>query len=257
MKEKDSGAIKAAKELIKMRLPKADYNAFVFKLKKGHTLMLKSKFTFVDENGSRAQVRYVSDMNSIFVDEQDNSMPVKLNTINLRPSTTITERLLTHYLLIHPKYGKEFTLIDPAGEAEKELQSIDKFDEVWGEVRAQPVETLRGLNILLTPVSVGALASMSIAELKLPLRNLTKKDPEAMQEALKSPIIKPLYMYHIASALDIIRFMPKRGAIIWVDTDKEICKVPINEEPGVFFARMMLTSDFAKVKEMLEDRINK
>lgn len=256
MDEPKISAKRIAEAIIKERMPMNYDGQAVIKLKHGYGLMLKPKFTFIDKYSRRVPVRYAQDFNSIFVEDQDDTEPVKLSLIKLHKSKLITDKVLLSYLLLHPDFGTRFELIDPLGEAKKELERLEVFDDVWDKVRSSELHVLRGLAILLTTIDVSTISQMLAPELKMFLRKVAQKDPLSVQDALKDPILKPLYAYHVAVALGVVKYFPKRGGIYWVDSDTEICQVPVSEDPGVYFARMLLTSDFAKVKEMLEHKIN-
>jgi hypothetical protein len=246
----------SAKNLIKERRPAVDSGMAVFALNKGINLLISPKFTFIDSEGNRTHVRYAQDQNSIFVDEQVEIDPIKLSRIVLNEKTVIKDSLLMDFLLINPSFGKLYKLIDPAGEAKKEMDRVSKFDDVWDSVRQLSLENTKALNLLLNDVSLSQMANTTMPELRLSIRKIAEKDPERVQEAMADPVLETLYLYHMGIALDVIKYLPRREVVIWTDSQKELCKVPTNKEPSMFVARQLLTDDFLKARELLETKLN-
>jgi len=255
-----STGIKKAKEIIESRRPKNLNRPTVFSLKKkrGVYRFLQPVFTFVDEEGNRVKVRYIKDQNSIFADEQkfDDLETIKLENIPLKEHNEVKDPLLRDFLLLHPSFGKSYILVDPEGEAEQRLKKIEAFDEVWDKVRSMSSEELKGLIMLLTGKSLTSLTGQSNSELRLLVRGIAEQDPQRVSEALNSQEIKTLYLYHTAVALGYLKYIPHREVVIWTDTQKELCKVPTNRDPGMWVAKQLLTDDFLSAKEILEKQIN-
>ncbi len=249
-------AITTAKKLIKERQPAVDSGMTVFALVKGVTLMVNPKFTYIDDDGNRTHIRYAKDQNSIFVDEQVEIDPIKMQHITLSEKNVITDKVLQNYLLLHPGFGILYKLIDPAGEAVKEMDRVSQFDEVWDAVRQLSQENTKALNLLLTDTPLSAMANTTLPELRLSIRKIAERDPERVKEALEDPVLKTLYLYHMGTALGVIKFLPRREVVLWTDSQKELCKVPVNKDPGMFVARQLLTDDFLKARELLEQKLN-
>lgn len=249
-------SMKSAELLLKARRPEKDLGASVFELMRGVSRTLKPKFIFVDKEGNKTGVRYSSTLNSIFEVEQDNYDVVRLEHITLNQQTVIYDKLLRDYLLLHPSYGKMFRLVDPVRVAKQALERTDTFDEIWFEVRGLADDKLKSLLLLLTPTSLSKLSSMERPELRYMARLITERKPGDVKEALSDPILETLHLYHMGVGLDVIKYVPRRGAVVWGDSDKEICKVPANKEPSTFLARAMLTDEYLKVRELLEQKLN-
>lgn len=253
----DRGA--AAKEnamaLLESRRPSVDYGGDVFVLKTGVKCLISPKMVFTDKTGNKTKIRYHQSFNSIFEDEQDDE-GVRLTRIPLNKKTVITDPLLRDYLLLRQEFGKAYELIDPAKNAKLHLEQLETFDTVWDSVRDQTTEGLKSLNLMLTNMTLTQMSTMTVPELKLSLRAIAEKNPGRVKEALADPIIKTLYLYHMGVSLGEIKYMPRREAVVWTDSNQDLCKVPINKDPGLHTARLLLTDEYLSAREMLEKKIN-
>ena len=259
MAKKTNGTpLQNAKKVIQDRRPAVESNMSVFRLKGGHTLLVRPKFMYKDENGGKVKVRYSDQFDSIFVDEQDDGgEPVKLERIPLSATNTLHDPLLRDYLLLHPDYGRKFYLVDKEGDAQRDLEKIDKFDSVWDEVRKLEDHQLRALTMMLIPsMAISEINKALPSRLRLMLREIASKNPEDVKDVLQDPILNTIYLYHMGVALDIIKFSPKREAVLWTDSGQELCKVPVNKDPGLHTARQLLTDEYLKAKELLESKLN-
>lgn len=248
-------SMKSAEQLLKERTPKATGDT-VFALKQGVSLIIKPKFTFVDSKGNKTGIRYGRNLNTIFEDAQHDYDTIRLEHITLEQNTIVRDPNLRDFLLLHPLYGKKFSVVDPVASAESALKKYEVFDEVWDDVRAMNVEQLKSLLLLLTPTTLSALADATLPVLRMSVRVIAEKNPDSVREAIADPTLETLYLYHMASALDVIKYYPRRESIVWVDSGKEICKVPTNKEPSTHLARLMLEDDYLKVRELIEQKLN-
>lgn len=249
-------SLKSADKVLKERRPESDASVAIFELLRGVNLVLKPKFVFVDSGGNKTGIRYSSTLNSIFEVDQHEYDTIRLEHITLNQQTVVRDKLLRDFLLIHPHYGKRFRLVDPVRVAKAALYKTDLFDEVWFEVRALADDKLKSLLLLLTPATLAGLSALSRPELRYTARLITEKSPSEVKEAMADPILDTLHLYHMGVGLDVIKYNSRRGAIVWCDSDKEICKIPANKEPSTFLARAMLTDEYLKVRELLEQKLN-
>ncbi len=248
--------IKNAKELIDSRRPASDLGYVAFELRKGTSLLLNPKFVFTDREGNRIRVRYLRGFNSIFVDEQQLTEEVKLEYISLETQNTTRSRQLIDFLLLHPGFGSLYNLIDPAGEARREISRIEVFDDLWDRVRALELQRLKSVNLMLTNLALTQINQMSEAELRLNIRTIISRNPESVAEALDDPVLDTLYLYHLGTELGLVKYSPVRGAVLWTDSNEELVKIPVNKDPGLYTAKMLLTDDLLKARELLEGRIH-
>lgn len=252
-----ANAVKSANAYLEDARPKVDTGEAMFALKKGVNLLVPPKFTYTDKEGNKTKVRYVRDQNTIFADKQvDSGDGVVLEQIILNEKNVIKDPLLRDYLLLYPAINKRYELIDPAGQAQKEMDRLSKFDTVWDQVRQLSLESTKALNLLLTDTKLSSMANSTMPELRLSIRNVALKDPDKVAEALADPKLETLYLYHMGIALGVIKYAPKREAVLWADSQKDLCKVPVNKDPAMWVARQLLTDDYLQSKELLETKIN-
>lgn len=252
----DESAVKEAKALIDSRRPKLDGVHF-FKLINGSYRMISPKFTFTSSDGVKVKIRYNKEFNTIFEDDQDNGgYPVKTQYIVLDKHNQVSDKALIDFLLLHPVFGKGYTVVDPAGNAEKELRVLEAFDDVWDKVRSLTEEQLKALILLLMPSKLVDINNKTIAELRLMIRHKAQTDTQEVAESLESPLLRTLYLYHMALELGEIKYDKKSGYIIWTDNKKEIIRIPEDKDPGMVVARALLQEDNIRIRELLEEKIN-
>lgn len=250
-------ARKSALKTINERLPSIDYEANTFKLLKGKQRIVRPKFIYKSEKGNKIPIRYSKTENSIFADEQ--AEPVNLEYINFDQQLVVRDKNLLHFMLLHPQYGKLWKLNDPNKDAEQELDKVSRFDQVWDSLRQLDDQTLIGVYLMLPETGRHTLEGLSQKPrtlLLMGLRKIAESQPDKVREVLEDPVLKTLYMYHMAVGIGILQYIPRREAIVWTDSKKEVCKVPVNKDPGMHLARLLLTDDFVQARELLEQQLN-
>ena len=110
--------------------------------------------------------------------------------------------------------------------------------------------------MLIPSMAISEVNKALPSRLRLMLREIASKNPEDVKDVLQDPILNTIYLYHMGVALDIIKFSPKREAVLWTDSGQELCKVPVNKDPGLHTARQLLTDEYLKAKELLESKLN-
>lgn len=257
-KKTEQTAISEATELIKSRRPLKPERGATFRLKGLFMIHVKPRFTYVSPSGKKELVRYSKNENSIFVSEQvgyDEDTGSKNHTIVLNKNTNITDPLLRDFLLLHPHYGRYWELYDPEREYKNKLALIDAFDDVWFKVKDLSVSEMRALLYFMSPSPYISVDTMDKAELKVSLRNITEANPTAMKNALSNPRVKNLYLYHLGTSLKELMYDEHSGEIKWASSGKAICKVPASQKPGMYFAELVSTQEYADVLVELEKRL--
>lgn len=249
-------AIDAAKKIIKDRLPLHKKGTATFRLLNSLSFLISPKFYFRDSEGKRVLVRYTRQSNSIFAEQQDDvDGEIELRRISLKESTLIDDPNLRDFLLLHPWYGKYWELVDKQKDAKLELDRIERFDEIYGKVRKDlSEEQLKSLYMLLIPeTQPQSVSSMTTPELRIGIRKIAENKPEKVEKAMASPLLKTLYVYHMAEALKVLAFDPQSGVVKWVESDKELCKVPVDKDPAMYVAQLLTMDEHVSALE----RINK
>jgi hypothetical protein len=254
--ERDELGIVELKSLAKSRMPKHEVGYYVFMLNSGRAHIMKPKAIVTSKSGVKIRLRYSKDSNSIFELEQEtDGVEPMLEHIMLGESNTITDASLVEYLLIHPDYGKNYVIYDGAGSAEKELEAFDEFDDVWDKVRALSLEEMKAMLMLDTGRGLSEINKIAPSEIKLALRKKSESNTKGMTELLASPLLKPIYMYNMGLTLGYIKYT-KAGTVIWADSQRELCKVPANQDPAKHVARFLTQDENLGVYELLTEKIN-
>lgn len=251
-----TSAMQEAKELIASLLPDTPSGEYVFKLKTGVAWMFPPKFTYYSkQNNSRVNVRYVATENSIFEVEQSGD-DVLLEQIELSQHLVVRDKLLASWLVLNPHFGKKYTVFDPIGDAEKEYQSIEQFDEVWSEVRNKTDEQKRTLAVRCSNKSMTEVNKMTEKQLSLLLRSECVANAKRVSDFMNDPLMETLYLVSMADALKEIKYNKATGGLCWSSNGREICKIPAGKDPIMYLAKMLLEDQYLNVREELDKLTN-
>lgn len=247
-----------AKEVIAERLKGYNTsNGVLFKLKNRREVYIKPKFTFDTPSGQKCKVRYLRDEGSIFVSDQiDVPDDVTLEMIGISQHLVANSKNLQEFLVLNKAFNKVYEIHDPEQIARLEEEKTEAFDSVWYKVREKKREDLKALYMLASGAKISDLKDLSTSEMKMDLRHITEKDPEKMREYLESRLLRPLYLYHYSMEMGDIKLDALTNDIVWTDSKKKICTVPVDADPAKFFAKLMLEDDYLPVREKLEELAN-
>ena len=226
------------------------------------TYVLQSKSTkrkpllwFDEELGYNREMRYASNQNSIFVDEQDKN--AILEHVIFEEGVLFVSRTnqpLQKFLsLYHPKKNIVYAERDQVKEAKEELVSI--------ETEMQALNTAVSLEIdqaeaILRVEKGSSVSNMSSAEIKRDLYLFARQNPVLFLELVNDENVVLRNLAIKAKELNIISLSQDQRSFSWASTNRKLMEIPFDENPYSAFAAWLKTDEGVEVYKSIQKRVN-
>ena len=210
-------------------------------------------------------IKHCPNEKSLYVDQQSKHSVVEpiifVNGIYHVPK----KRAQTQdFLLMHPSRGIIFELVDEGKDAQELLDVEDLILDMKAEVRKRAkkeggIEEIRVLVGVLTN-DVAHAAQMSAPELKVAMYDLIESNYERFlnddgeisifddTEITRTAIAQHAFLSGVVS------LSPDAKQVIWGDTKKPICSIPIGKAHEEYFAQFLGTEDGVLVAKEIDKR---
>jgi len=226
------------------------------------TYVLQSKSTrkkpmlwFDEEKGINREMRYSSNQNSIFMDEQDNNAILEHiifeDGVLFVPKTNQPlQKLLSLY---HPKKGYVYEEKDEVAEAKEQLVSIETEMEALNTAISIDIEQAEAI----LRVELGSqVSNMSSSEIKRDLYLFAKRNPVLFLNLVKDDNVGLRNTAIKAVELGIIKLSQDQRSFSWASNDKKLMEVPFDENPYSAFAAWLKTDEGVEVYKSIQKKIN-
>jgi hypothetical protein len=256
---KESVAAKVI-ESVKIKERKVDEerqnHIYVLSKKNGKTFFLRSAgFTIYDEeNKSRREVRYCSNEQSIFVDEQGSFVmrePVKFSDGMI--TVTYDNPALIEFLERHPDNekngGTTFRKLVKEKTSEKELDTAFLEADVIALIKNSSVTDLYPM-----AMHYGVTTEQSAKDTKADLLRIGRSRPQEFLSIYNSPTTKLKAMVKTAHEYNIITLKPE--AIYWFDSQAVIIQNPQGKRPEETMAAFLTSDNGLAVLEEIQKQLN-
>jgi hypothetical protein len=209
---------------------------------------------FDESTGTQREIRYATNQNSCFVDEQkgeiilghiifeDGALVVPKEKQNL-------QKLLS---IFHPKKSIIYNELEPMKVAEDELDKINF--EIDALNLAKDIE-IDHAEAILRVEKGSRVADMSSKEIKRDLLLMAKKNPEAFlaiandeNVGLRNTAIK-------AVELGIIKLSQDQRTFHWGSNDRKLMTVPFDENPYSAMAAFFKTDEGVEIFRTIEKKL--
>jgi hypothetical protein len=226
------------------------------------TYVLQSKSTrkkpmlwFDEEKGINREMRYSSNQNSIFMDEQDNNAILEHiifeDGVLFVPKTNQPlQKLLSLY---HPKKGYVYEEKDEVAEAKEQLVSIETEMEALNTAISIDIEQAEAI----LRVELGSqVSNMSSSEIKRDLYLFAKRNPVLFLNLVKDDNVGLRNTAIKAVELGVIKLSQDQRSFSWASNDKKLMEVPFDENPYSAFAAWLKTDEGVEVYKSIQKKIN-
>ena len=226
------------------------------------TYVLQSKSTrrkpmlwFDEEKGINREMRYASNQNSIFMDEQDNNAILQHiifeDGVLFVPKTNQPlQKLLSLY---HPKKGYVYEEKDEVAEAKEQLVSIETEMEALNTAISIDIEQAEAI----LRVELGSqVSNMSSSEIKRDLYLFARKNPALFLNLVKDDNVGLRNTAIKAVELGIIKLSQDQRNFSWASNDRKLMEVPFDENPYSAFAAWLKTDEGVEVYKSIQKKIN-
>ena len=200
-------------------------------------------------------MRYASNQNSIFVDEQDSNAILEHiifenGVLHVPKTNQPLQQLLSLY---HPKKGYVYKERDDRKDEEEQLVSIETEMDALNTAVTLDIEQAEAI----LRVEIGSTVdAMSSAEIKRDLYIFAKKDPVLFLELVTDENVMLRNTAIKACELKIISLSQDQRTFEWVSTGRKLMEVPFDENPYSAFAAWLKTDEGVEVYKSIQKRIN-
>ena len=209
---------------------------------------------FDESTGTQREIRYATNQNSPFVDEQKGE--VILGHIIFEEGALVVpkekqnlQKLLSLY---HPKKGIIYNELEPMKVAEDELDQINF--EIDALNLAKNIE-IDHAEAILRVEKGSRVSEMSSKEIKRDLLLMAKKNPQAFlaiandeNVGLRNTAIK-------AVELGIIKLSQDQRTFHWGSNDRKLMTVPFDENPYSAMAAFFKTDEGVEIFKTIEKKL--
>jgi hypothetical protein len=205
-----------------------------------------------DKNEQR-EIRYATNMNSVFVDEQKGEATLghimfKDGHLYVPKEFQSLQKLLSIY---HPFLNKRYREHDSVVEAQDELQTIELELEALNIATSMDVDMAEAI----VRVELGSSVSgMSSKEIKRDLLLFAKRNPALFLDLANDENVQLRNFAIKAKEANIINLSQDQRTISWASNGKKLMTVPFDENPYSAFAAFLQTDEGVEVYKSIEKK---
>ena len=219
------------------------------------TFFVKSKgiIFFDEEKGVNREIRYATNQQSLFVDEQDGHVRMEQiifedGSLHVPRSKPQLQQLLELY---HPLRGK-WSLLDFAAEASDYVDDLETELEAMNLVLEADIEHLEA--IMRTEIGKG-VSSMTSKELKRDAYAFAKRSPKLFVELYNDEDIKLRNLANRAVEMGIINLTDNNTTFKHAN-GKKIMTVPFDEHPYIALAQYFKTDEGVDLMKSITKKLS-
>ena len=216
----------------------------------------KKPLLYFDENtGLNRELRYASNHNSVFVDEQEGYATLAHvffsdGNLHVPRSNQALQKLLSLY---HPQAGKTWTELNPQKEAIDEVENIEVKLQAMNLVATLEVDDLEAI----MRAEIGsAVNDLSTKELKRDAYNLASKQPQLFIDLANDEDIKFRNLANRSVEMNIVKLTDDNTVFKWAANNKKIMTVPFDQHPYAAFAQFFKTDEGVQVMKSIVKKLS-
>ncbi len=209
---------------------------------------------FDKETGEQRELRYATNQNSPFVDEQNGMVTLehvvfRNGTLSVPKEKQSLQKLLSMY---HPYRNKKYKELDTVVEATNEIEDI--------EIEFAALSAARDLDIdhceAILRVEIGSRVSdMSSSEVKRDLLIFAKRNPNLFLELVNDENVELRNFAIKAAEANIIKLSQDQRTFSWVSNGKKLMQVPFDEHPYSAFAVYLKTDEGIEIYKSIQKKL--
>jgi hypothetical protein len=213
----------------------------------------RSMLWFDPEKNEQRELRYATNQNSPFVDEQNGEATLghimfKNGHLYVGKENQALQKLLSLY---HPFLNKRYTEHDSVIEAEDQLDYIEVELDALNAAMSMDVDMAEAI----VRVELGSsVSSMSSKELKRDLLLFAKRNPALFLELANDENVQLRNFAIKAKEANIIKLSQDQRFFSWASNDKKLMTVPFDENPYSAFAAFLQTDEGVEVYKSIEKK---
>ena len=209
---------------------------------------------FDEENKEQRELRYATNQNSPFVDEQSGEST--LGHITFREGVLSVPRELQNLQkllsLYHPLKGNKYDEFDSAVEAVEDLDDLELQIDALNAAREMEIEQAEAI----VRVEQGTkVSSMKSSEIKRDLMMMAKQNPALFLNLANDENVGLRNIAIKAVEMGIIKLSQDQRSFHWGSNDRKLMTVPFDENPYSAMAAFFKTDEGVDVYRSVEKMI--
>ena len=209
---------------------------------------------FDPERSEQRELRYATNQNSPFVDEQKGEATLghimfRDGVLTVKKEQQNLQKLLSLY---HPMLNKIYREFDPV------VQAVDELDDL--EIQIDALNAARNMDIDLAEAILrveqgSSVSKMTSKELKRDLLVFARKNPILFIELANDDNVQLRNVAIKARESGIINLSQDQRHFTWGSTDRKIMTVPFDENPYSAMAAWFKTDEGVEVYKNIEKKL--
>jgi hypothetical protein len=210
---------------------------------------------FDKETGEQKELRYATNQNSVFVNEQKGEATLghivfKNGTLHVPKEKQNLQKLLSLY---HPALNRKYREFDPVGVA------VDELDDM--EIQLEAMNAAKGMDIdqaeAILRVELGSKVSkMTSKEIKRDLMLFAKHNPELFIELANDENVHLRNIAVKAVEQNIIKLSQDQRTVFWASNNRKLLTVPFDEHPYSAIAAFFKTDEGMEIFQSIEKKLD-
>ena len=232
---------------------RGSHNPLTYTLASKHT----SRFPllwFDNETGEQKEIRYATNQNSVFVDEQKGEATLghiifNNGTLLVPKEKQNLQKLLSIY---HPKKEKVFSEFDAVEVAKDELSDLEMQIDALNAAKNMDVDQAEAI----LRVEIGsAVSTMSSKEIKRDILLFAKRSPDLFMDLANDDNVQLRNIAIRATEENIIKISQDQRTFMWGANDRKLMTVPFDENPYSAMAAFFKTDEGTEVFRSIEKKL--
>ncbi len=225
------------------------------------TLTIPSRHTrkhsllyFDKESGVQKEIRYATNQDSPFVDEQKGEATLghimfKKGSLHVSKNKQNLQKLLSLY---HPLKGRMYEEFSAVAEAEDELDVLDLQIDALNAARNMDIDQAEAI----LRVELGSkVNSMSSKELRRDLLLFARKNPVLFINLANDDNVQLRNIAIRATEAGIIKLSQDQRTFKWGSNDRKLMNVPFDENPYSAFAAFLKTDEGVEIYKSIDKKL--
>ena len=209
---------------------------------------------FDEEKGEQRELRYATNQNSCFVDEQKGESTMghiifEDGVLTVGKQQQNLQRLLSLY---HPRIGSTFNEFEPHVVAENEVEKIHA--EIDALMFAKELDIDQAEAILRVEKGT-SVSKMSSKEIKRDLLLMAKKNPTAFMAIANDENVGLRNIAIKASEDGIIKLSQDQRTFHWGSNNRKLLTIPFDENPYSAIASWFKTDEGVEVYKTIQKKL--
>ena len=209
---------------------------------------------FDEEQGLNRELRYASNQNSPFRDEQKGFSTLKHivfrnGSLFVPKADQALQKLLSLY---HPQLNLTYFEVDNVADAKDDLADIEMEINALNLARDLEIDHAEAV---LRVEQGSAVSKMTSAEIKRDLLLFAKRNPGLFIELVEDDNVQLRNFAIKAVEANIIKLAGDQRSFHWTSNNKKLMSVPFDENPYSAFAAYLKTDEGVEVYKSIEKKL--